>query len=493
MVSIFLSHSWKKFRRSVSFSRETATTIFLGLIAIMFSGYLLALGFILPKIITNGLNEPDIAAFVNRLFLYYLLFEFVLRYLLQNLPVLDAQPYLHLPVKRSTIVHYLLGRSVFSVMNIFVLLLFGPMSIIVIGQEHGALVGFSWIAGLWFLSLTVHFLVVLYKVKLDDTFIGILVVVGVFALFAAADYYNWFNLTTVSAYVFSGSTSGPLFLLATLAIAAVGYLANYRVFREGLYPEEIGPKDKSQFNAPELGFLRRLGLTGEWISVETRLILRNKRPRTMFFLSIVILLYGMIFYPNPTYKAEMPGFLIFVGTFITGVFMMNYGQFLFSWQASHFDFTLTRPVSLEQFVNSKYWLLAIVTLVFFVLSIPYVYFGWDILLMNFATLLFNLGVNVYVIMNLSMWSPKRIDLTKGGAFNVQGAGAAQWLMGLPVLIGPYVFYLPLALFGYHLAGIIAIGVVGLIGIICRPYLIALTAKRLQQNRHILAEGFRKDS
>src|SRR5690606_2253417 len=184
MVSIFLSHSWKKFRRSVSFSRETATTIFLGLIAIMFSGYLLALGFILPKIITNGLNEPDIAAFVNRLFLYYLLFELVLRYLLQNLPVLDAHPSLHLPRKRSTIVHYLLGRSVFSVMNIFVLLLFGPMSIIVIGQEHGALVGFSWIAGLWFLSLTVHFLVVLYKVKLDDTFIGILVVVGVFALFA---------------------------------------------------------------------------------------------------------------------------------------------------------------------------------------------------------------------------------------------------------------------------------------------------------------------
>ncbi len=493
MTGIFLNHGWKKFRRSVSFTRETATTIFLGFIALMFSGYLLALGFVLPKIITDALNEPDVAGFVNQLFLYYLLSEFVLRYLLQNLSVLDAQPYLHLPVKRSTIVHFVLGRSIFSVMNIFVLLLFGPMAFLVIAQEYGMVSGLSWIAGFWLLSMAVHFLVMLYKVKLDDTFVGILVLVGVFALFAAADYYNWFKLTTVSAYVFSGSTSGPMFFVATLAVAAVGYIANYVVFRQGLYPDEVGPKDNSQITTPEFGFLRRLGLTGEWIMVEVRLILRNKRPRTMLFLSIVILLYGMIFYPNPKYSTELPGFLVFVGTFITGIFMMNYGQFLFSWQASHFDFTLTRPVSIEEFVNSKYWLLGLVTLIFFVLSIPYVYFGWNIIFINLATLLFNLGVNVFVIMNLAMWSPKRIDLTKGGAFNIQGAGAAQWLMGLPIFIGPYIFYLPLSLLGYEKAGVMAIGLVGLIGIICRPYLIALTAKRLQKNRHILAEGFRKDS
>ncbi len=493
MVGIFLDHSWKKFRRSVSFSREAATTVFLGFIALMMSGYLLALGFVLPRIIAEGLNEPDVAGFVNRLFLYYLSFEFIFRYLIQNLPVLDAQPYMHLPVKRATIVHFLLGRSVFSVLNIFVLFLFGPMAFTVIAPEYGSLAGLCWIAGFWLLSVTVHFLVMLYKVKLDDTFVGILVMVGAFAVFAAADYYGWFNLSTVSAYVFSGSTSGVGFLIGTLALAAIGYAVNYRVFRDGLYPDEVAPSDGGQVNTPEFGFLRRLGLTGEWIMVEVRLILRNKRPRTMLFISALILLYGFIFYPNPRYTTEMPGFLLFVGTFITGVFMMNYGQFLFSWQASHFDFTLTRPVSIQQFVNSKYWLLAFVTLMFFVLSIPYVYFGWKIIVVNVSMLLFNLGVNVFVIMNLAMWAPKRIDLTKGGAFNVQGAGAAQWLMGLPIFLGPYVLYLPFSFMGYPMAGILAVGLLGLLGIICRPYLVALTARRLQQNRHVLAEGFRKDS
>ena len=172
--------------------------------------------------------------------------------------------------------------------------------------------------------------------------------------------------------------------------------------------------------------------------------------------------------------------------------MMNYGQYLYSWQGTHFDFTLTKPVSLQQFINSKYWLLGSVTVICFLLTIPYVFFGWRILLINSVMLLFNLGVNIFVIMNLAMWSPKKVDLTKGGAFNIQGVGAAQWVMGLPIFLGPYVFYLPFSFAGYPLIGVLAVGFVGLLGILFRPYLMDLTARRLQARKHAIAEGFRKE-
>ena len=45
------------------------------------------------------------------------------------------------------------------------------------------------------------------------------------------------------------------------------------------------------------------------------------------------------------------GILLFVGIFITGIFMINYGQMLFSWQGGHYDFTLTRPLSMRQYVE----------------------------------------------------------------------------------------------------------------------------------------------
>ncbi|KXK23766.1 MAG: hypothetical protein UZ12_BCD005002408 [Bacteroidetes bacterium OLB12] len=161
-------------------------------------------------------------------------------------------------------------------------------------------------------------------------------------------------------------------------------------------------------------------------------------------------------------------------------------------RAGIFDFILTRPVSLTQYVESKYWLLSGVTVICFLLSIPYVYFGWKILLIQTAMTLFNLGVNSYVIMNMAMWEPKKIDLGKGTTFNYEGVGAAQWVMGIPILIGPYLFYLPFSWAGYPTLGLLAVGIVGLIGIVLRPYFLKITTQRLESRRYVIAAGFRKD-
>jgi hypothetical protein len=106
--------------------------------------------------------------------------------------------------------------------------------------------------------------------------------------------------------------------------------------------------------------------------------------------------------------------------------------------------------------------------------------------------LFNLGINIFVVMNVSMWEPKKIDLKKGATFNYEGVGAAQWLMSIPLLLGPYLFYLPLSLMGYPTAGILAVGGIGLLGILFRTYLLEVTVRRLEQRRYTIAAGFRKD-
>lgn len=492
MVRTFLDHGWKKWTRSVSFTKEMSTTIFLGFLTLMIAGYLLAFGIFLPILLREGLNQAQPLLFLHSVLIYYFLFDFIFRYLLQTVPVVEIGPYLHLPIKRSRIVHFLLGKSAFSPLNLFVILLFAPIAFTTIAPEFGRGVALCWIVGLWFISFSVHYLVMLYKVKLDDTIWGILALLTLFSTLGLADYYGWFRLSEVSASIFGGALSGVPFLAGCFVLLAIVYAFTFMLFRNSIYADEVSGQDKKQFGYGDFGFLRNLGLTGEWINLELKLILRNKRPRTLLFLTALFLLYGLIFYGNPLYTKEMPGFLLFVGIFVTGVFMINYGQYLYSWQGTHLDFTLTKPVSLQEFISSKYWLLATVSVICFLLTIPYVFFGWRILLINGVMLLFNIGVNIFIIMNLAMWSPKKIDLTKGGAFNVQGVGAAQWVMGLPIFLGPYIFYLPFSFAGYPLMGILAVGFVGLMGIIFRPYLIGVTAKRIQQRKHTIAEGFRKD-
>jgi hypothetical protein len=493
MVKVFLSHGLKKSWRSVSASRELATTLLLTFFAIMLSGYILALGFYLDDIIINGLGQADAFGFLSKLLIYYFLFDFMFRYLMQNVPILEIRPYLHLPVKRFMIIHFLLGKSVFHVFNAFVLLLFSPFAFSVVAVQSGGFAAVSWLASLWFISVAIHYVVILYKVKLDDTFRGVAGLIAVITLLAISDYNQWFKLSDVSAVVFGNAINGFLFPVASFSLLCMTYIINYKVFLQSIYPEEVAPDKVSRFGQrAEFGFLKQFGSLGDWIALEIKLILRNKRPRTILFLSTLFLLYGLIFYDEPKYTEEMPGVLLFVGTFVTGIFMINYGQYLYSWQAVHFDFTVTRPVSMKQFVEAKYWLLGTVTILCFLLTIPYVFFGWKILMINTVMLLFNLGVNIFVIMNVGMWSPKRLDLTKGGAFNIQGVGAAQWIMGIPIFIGPYFFYLPFSLAGFPMVGIFAVGLAGLVGILFRPYLIRVTSNRLLEKKHQIAAGFRKE-
>jgi hypothetical protein len=176
----------------------------------------------------------------------------------------------------------------------------------------------------------------------------------------------------------------------------------------------------------------------------------------------------------------------------SGFFIMNYGQFSFSWQGSHFDFMLIQPTPLRGFVESKYWLLMSTTAVWFLCSIPFVYLGWHFLLINLAASLYNIGINTFVAMNLSMWGAKKIDLRHPGSLNLEGIGAAQWTMAIPLIATPYLFYLPFSLMGYPILGFAAVGAAGLIGIVFRKPLIAITSKRLFDRRYIMSSNFRKD-
>jgi hypothetical protein len=491
--SILLSHGWKKFNRSISFDKEAATAIFLGILAFMIVIYSLALGFALDGIITKTLQQSDSISFLNGILIYYFCFEFMMRYFMQGLPVLDVQPYLHLPINKSTMVHYLLVKSLGHVLNTFVFLLFTPFAFKVIAAKYGTLYGWSWLFTLWFFSLAMHYLVILFKKKLDDTTWGVLVLVAFISLISAADYYGWFKISTLSFIFFSWSFEGYFLLIGALLAVAILYWINFKFFISAMYPEELSLEREGVFSGQQdIAFLKNFGSIGEWINLEVKLILRNKRPRSILFLSGLFLLYGLFFYTKDTYMEKQSWILFFVGIFTTGIFTINYGQFLFSWQGGHFDFIVTRPISLRHYIESKYWMLSTVIIVCFLLGIPYVYFGWKILFINAAMALYNVGINTIVIMNMAMWEPKKIDLKKGATFNYEGVGAAQWLMGFPLLIGPYLFYIPFGIAGYPTMGLLAIALMGVVAIALRPYLLDLTAKRLLERKHTIAAGFRKE-
>ncbi|MEJ7644993.1 MAG: DUF5687 family protein [Chryseolinea sp.] len=491
LTSTFLSHLYKGFTRSSSVGKDTAVQIMLGFIVVVLVGYSLALGFALEKIILNTLKQRDAVTFLNGLLLYYLLGGFITRYFLQNLPTIDAQPYLHLPISRSKIANFLICKSLVHITNISTFLLFTPFALSAVAEKHGMSQAWAWLLCLWLLSLTNHFLVILVKKSVSQRTWLLLTLIAVCSIVAYADYFGWIKLSLVSENLFSIASDRYTLLWIVIPSLALFYYAVYKTFINNLYPEELGIQKNRTLHPTYGKFLQRFGLLGAWVDVELKLIFRNKRSRELFLMHAVFLLLPLGFFSYAK-NQEAYGSFLFFSVISSGFFTMNYGQYLFSWQGAHFDFILTQPTSIRQFVESKFWILASTTAVWFLLSMPYAFLGWHFLLINLAATFYNMGVNTFVVMNMSMWGAKKIDLKHPGSLNYEGIGAAQWLMGIPLIASPFIFYTPFSLLEYPMLGLASVSTAGLIGILLKKSGIAFTTERLLARRHRMASNFRKD-
>lgn len=490
MTRILISHLYKSFTRSSSVGKDTVIQVVLVFIVIVLLGYTLALGFSLEQIITSTFRQPEPVAFINRFLIYFFIGGFMSRYLLQNPPVLVAQPYLHLPIARTRIAHFLIGKSLLHILNISVFLLFAPFAFNTISLKFGEVAAWTWLLSLWLVSIANHFLVVIIKSKgITTSFVlpGLILLTGVMTYL---ELNGWINVTDISERLFSSTLQGYTSTIILLLAVAFLYFVLHRTFTNELYAESL-MTHKTQILIRDINFLHQFGLMGAWISLEVKSIFRNKRSRELFLMHMVFLLLPLGFY-SMAKRPDSYGSFLFFGMISSGFFTMNYGQFLFSWQGSHFDFTLSRPVSLRQFVESKYWLLTTTTAIWFLFSIPYLFLGSHFLLINFVASLYNIGINNFVVMNMSMWGAKKINLRHPGSVNMEGMGAAQWVMGLPLLATPYIFYIPFSLMGFPLAGLACIGVVGIIGILLHKVTIQYTTLRLSKKRYMMASNFRKE-
>ena len=184
---------------------------------------------------------------------------------------------------------------------------------------------------------------------------------------------------------------------------------------------------------------------------------------------------------------------VLVGVFSTGTFLINFGQFIPAWDSSYYNMLMSQNFKYERYLKSKFTIMTISVVLLFVLGIPYLYFGWDILAVHFAAMIYNVGVNSHVILFGGTFNRKKINLEEKAAFNFQGTGAVQWLIGFPLMI------LPMAIFGlinwlvsFEIATI-TLGVLGFIGIALHKKLMAVITKKYIANKYIMINAFGKEA
>ena len=283
----------------------------------------------------------------------------------------------------------------------------------------------------------------------------------------------------------------PVLTFLTVLLVLLSYSLNFFLLKGKLYPEEIIKRKYYHVqDIPRIKYLTSLGLTGDLVMLDMKLWWRHKRTRTILYMFPIFILYGFFFYPNPQYKEATTMFL-FVGTFMTGGMTMNYLNYAFGYESNHFDGILTSRVDMDLYIKAKLSIGMLISTVCFILTIPYLFFNVEILLINFVTYLFNLGFISYVLIYMATYNKKRMDLSKGSSFNYQGVGAANWLVLLPAFLMPILIYLPFGLLGYRYAGFAVIGFIGIIGLLTRKYWVKTIERNFYRRKYIMADGFRE--
>jgi len=467
MIKHFLSFEWKQFFRASYFQKGLAIKILLILASIYFGGIAIIMGGALFFLLRKAIPNIDPIVSVNNFIIYWFLFEILIRYFMQQLPVLNVKPLMTIPIKRNTVIHYLLGKTTLSFFNFLSFLVFLPFSIVLLIEGYPGVNVFCWFTSIIFLTLSINYL----NFLVNKSNLVFYVIAPLLITLIGLEYYGIFMISKPVGAAFNMLYNMPYLIIIPILLAIGLYYLNFKYIKKGFYLDDAISKKVKEVNATDLSWMNRFGNVAPFLKNDVKMIMRNARPKQVLMMSFFFLFYGLFFFTQEMYVEKTPYILAFAAIFITGGFLLSFGQLVPSWDSEYYKLLMSQNIPYRQYLESKWYLMVVAVIIAFILSTPYIYFGWDIYFMIAAGALFNIGLNTFITLFGGALNRVPIELnTKAKAFsNTNGFNPTQLLIALPKMVLPIlIFFIPYHFISFN-AGLIALAASGALGIVFKNF------------------------
>lgn len=479
---------WKSFFRSASFRTNLALKILMIFGAIYFTLIFLSMGIGAFYLIREELHLDPILV-VNQYLIYYFLFDLILRLFLQKIPVMNIRPLLTLPIKKSTIVNFALGKTVLSFFNFVHCFFFVPFSIVLLIEGYDVVSVILWHVALMALIYANNFLNILLNNKdyLFIIFIGIVLVLGF------SQYYGLFDITSYTSVFFQGLFDTKYLFLIPVVFLFSLYIITYSYFKKNLHLDTGLSSKHSVAKTEQYTWLNQFGTIGTFLKNDIRLIKRNKRSKTTIFMSVLFLFYGLLFFGSGIESYNNPMMHMFAGIFVTGGFLFTFGQFVPSWDSAYYPLMMTQNIPYKGYLSSKWWLIVIATAVSTVIASFYLYFGLEIYLIIIVGAVYNIGVNSHLVLLGGAFTKTPVDLNSSkGAFGDKKAfNVKTMLISLPKLLLPMIIYAV----GYYLinpmTGLALVALTGVLGFALRNKVFVMIEKVYKTEKYKTIDAYKQ--
>ncbi|NNC62596.1 MAG: hypothetical protein HKO11_09670, partial [Eudoraea sp.] len=207
--------------------------------------------------------------------------------------------------------------------------------------------------------------------------------------------------------------------------------------------------------------------------------------KTTVILSVLFIFYGLLFGSGMLEVYEGPVWSIFAGIFVSGGFLFSFGQFVPSWDSSYYPLMMSQNIQYREYLDSKWYLIVIATVISTLLSSFYLYFGWEFYLAIIVGAIYNIGVNSYLVLWGGAYIKTPIDLTsnKKAFGDKQAFNVKTMLLTIPKLLLPLVVFAG----GYYLinpvAGYVAVALSGVLGFVFKDQVFRMIEKIYKKEKY----------
>ena len=411
----------------------------------------------------------------------------VLRFFMQCSLQVSLQSYLHLPVSRSKLASFVQWTSLASLFNVLPFFFFAPLCIHA-SESRGVAEATGWMAGFALLVLTTHYLFVCLRIFANVRRRTFLATASVVTLAMAGGYLQAEPfMRSLSQYLFSWLLSGDtLPFLALVGLLTASYSASQKAVEHVLYQNNSTGTPTTLASSD----LRRLAFhcigNRPLLRTELRLIGRNKRPRQTILIAALLTLYPAIMLTGELASDPFIGLTAcFISTFALSA---SYGQHLFAWESGHFDGLNAVAVEVRNLIDAKLLLLQLMCVISYLISVPiFIWMAPSLLMLHASFLLYTTGLACGMVVAISLFNRQRLDVSKSQFMNYEGATVYNvFLLAMSAMLPPGVLYL---LFGLPFTQV-ALGMLGVVGLVVRRVQIKLLAQGFKKYRYRMAAGFR---
>jgi hypothetical protein len=478
---------FKNFIRNPQFGANLGMKILMFFGMAYFSVIFATMPFLLYFYAKEELNVDPILLF-SKYFIYYWAFDLLIRYFMQQMPTQNIKPFLTLGITKKKLVNYTLLKILLNFFNWGNLLFLLPFAgLLIFDGNYSIIHVLMFTIGIFAIFYFNNFL----NILLNGKNIVVITVFGIMAVFGGLEYFKIIELSKYSQIIFySFYEYVGVFLLPIIMAILAAYRAYQQIYKNFYLDKGLELK-VAEGKTENIAFLNRYGVMGTFINNDIRLLKRSKAAKSALTMSIFFLFYGLLTYTKGYENSFMQ---LFTGIFITGGFMLMFGQRVPSWDSSYYSLMMTSNVPYKEYLKAKWSLIVIGILASIILSSAYLFISWEFYLTVLAAGLYNLGVNSYITLLAGAFNKKPIDLnSKSKSF---GGGGNNFNMKIMLLMLPQMI-LPMGVFAlvkYFLGiypAVAGLGILGIIGFMFRDKIFDTIAKVYKTEKYSTLESFKK--